>query len=336
MSVGKEAKSRFRLLLCRRHAYMTRRMRSGIFISETWDEASSIDELRSRARSAETLGIEHGWVPSLPWSLDALASVQAAGEVTTSLGLGTAVIPTYFAHPLALARQAATTQAAVGRPVVLGIGCSNQFVVEMHGLAYERPAAHVRDYLEVLNAAAKSTDGQVSFNGELYRVDGMYATPGAEACPVLVGALGPRMLRAAGALSDGTIATWSNARAIETAVRPDLEAAAKEAGRAAPRVGAVVPFLVTGDIDAGRALAAEKFAVFDSLPRYKRMVELGGASSAADICIVGDKRALRDALAEFRDAGLTDFLGAPLCMGERDVSWQRCAEALAWARSELG
>lgn len=297
-----------------------------------------MDEIRGRARAAEALGIAQGWVPYLPWSLDALASAQAAGQVTDCLELGTAVIPTYFAHPLALARQAATTQAAIGRPIVLGVGSSNQFVLEMHGIAYDRPAAHVRDYLEVLAAVAAlatGDGGQVSFEGELYRVNSMYATPGATAPPVLVGALGPMMLRAAGALSDGTIATWSNARAIEVAIRPELERAASEAGRVAPRVGAVVPFIVTEDERAGRALAAERFGIFDSLPRYKRMVELGGLSSAADVCIVGDEKTLRDALAAYRDAGLTDFLAAPLCMGDRAASWQRCAEALAWATEEL-
>jgi F420-dependent oxidoreductase-like protein len=302
----------------------------GIFVSETWDDASSLDEVRARARAAEELGLASGWAPYLPWSLDALSCVQAAGEVTERIELGTAVIPTYFFHPLALARQAATAQAAVGRPITLGIGCSNQFVVEMHGLAYDRPAAHTREYLEVLDAARRSDDGQVAYEGELFHVNGMYATPETALGPVLVGALGPLMLRAAGACSDGTIATWSNERAIEAAIRPELEKAAKEAGRPAPRVGAVVPVVVTDDAAAAQARAAEKFAVYDSLPRYARMVELGGIASAAEVCIVGDPKHVRDRLRAFADAGLTDMLAAPLLVGDdRAGSWRRTAEELA-------
>jgi len=308
-------------------------VRTGIFVSETWDEGSSIDEVRWRAREAEALGFDSAWVPYLPWSLDALSSVQAAGEVTRTVELGTAVVPTYFIHPLALARQAATVAAAVGRPIALGVGCSNQFVVEMHGLAYERPAAHTREYLQVLAGARDSAAGEVQFEGELFRVAGLYGTPGAALGPVLVGALGPLMLRAAGAYSDGTIATWSNERAIERAIRPELERAAKEAGRPAPRVGAVVPVRVTDDPAAGRALAREKFGVFDSLPRYKRMVELGGLESAADVCIVGSSREVADRLRAFADAGLTDLLAAPLLDGgERRESWKRTAEVLAAAK----
>lgn len=308
-------------------------MQLGIFIAETWGEGSPIDEVRWRAQQAERLAFDSGWVPYLPWSLDALSSVQAAGEVTQALDLGTAVVPTYFVHPLALARQAATVAAAVGRPIALGVGCSNQFVVEMHGLTYERPAAHTREYLQVLAAARASEAGQVQFEGELFRVGGMYATPGTSLGPVLVGALGPQMLRAAGAHADGTIATWSNERAIEQAIRPELERAAKDAGRPAPRVGAVIPVRVTDDAAAGRALAREAFGVYDSLPRYQRMVELGGLESAADLCIVGNAREVRDRLRAFADAGLTDLLAAPLLGDEdRKDGWTRAAEVLAGAR----
>jgi alkanesulfonate monooxygenase SsuD/methylene tetrahydromethanopterin reductase-like flavin-dependent oxidoreductase (luciferase family) len=158
----------------------------------------------------------------------------------------------------------------------------------------------------------------------------MYATPGTSIGSLLLGALGPKMLRAAGAHSDGTIATWCNERAIEHAIRPTLEQAAKQAGRAAPRVAAVVPVALADDAAAARARAAEKFAIYDSLPRYRRMVELGGLASAADVCILGSARELRDRLRAFADAGLTDLLAAPLELGgDRGSSWRRTAEALA-------
>jgi alkanesulfonate monooxygenase SsuD/methylene tetrahydromethanopterin reductase-like flavin-dependent oxidoreductase (luciferase family) len=43
---------------------------------------------------------------------------------------GTAVVPTYSRHPLALAAQALTVQEAVGGRLVLGVGASHQAVVE--------------------------------------------------------------------------------------------------------------------------------------------------------------------------------------------------------------
>jgi F420-dependent oxidoreductase-like protein len=304
-------------------------MRVGIFVAETWDAASPLAEVRERARLAEALGFAHGWVPYLPWSHDALALVQAAGAATSHLELGSAVIPTYLFHPLALARQAATVEAALGRPLALGIGCSNQLVIEMHGLAYERPARHVREYLEVLHAARRSA-GQVAYAGELFRVNGLYATPEPARGPILVGALGPRMLRVAGELSDGTLATSCDPLAIERAVRPVITVAAREAGRPEPRVGAVVPVALTHDVAAAREQARERFGIYDSLPRYRRMVELGRAKSAAEICVLGGERELRARLREYADAGLTDFLAAPFAAGtDRAASWRRTAECLA-------
>ncbi len=302
-------------------------MRVGIFVSETWDAASDVKQVRERARRAEALGFPTGWVPYLPWSCDALASVQAAGEVTDRIELGTAVIPTYLFHPLALARQAATVQAALGRPVALGIGCSNEAVIAMHGLPYERPARHVREYLEVLEGAFAG-GGQVAYEGELFRVQSMYDVPGATPRgPLLVGGLGPLMLRAAGECSDGTLATWCDAGAIERVIGPGVREAAAAVGRPEPRVGAVVPVLVTHDPEDARAHAAQKFAIYETLPRYKRVMQLGDAGSVVDVCVIGDEGAVRAALRRYADAGLTDFLAAPLSFGE--ATWERTAECLA-------
>ena len=74
----------------------------------------------------------------------------------------------------------------------------------------------------------------------------------------------------------------------------------------------------------------EHFAIYDSLPRYKRMVELGGTKSAAEVCIVGDEAELRRRLGAFSDAGLTDLLAAPFAAGDdRSASWTRTVECLA-------
>ncbi len=310
-------------------------MRVGVFVSETWDAASPLSEVRERAQRAEALGLASGWVPYLPWALDALASLQAAGEVTRRIELGSAVIPTFFFHPLALARQAATVQAAIGRPLTLGIGCSNQFVVEMHGLAYERPAQQVREYLELLARAAAGS-GRADYQGEIYHTAALYAAPGTSASPVLVGALGPQMLRIAGELSDGAIGTCCNERAIERELAPALRRAASAAGRGEPRVATVVPVALVSDAAAARERAEQHFRVYDGLPRYRRMVELGGARSAADVCAIGGESELRRRLRGYRDAGLTDLLAAPFAAGEpRAESWERTVACLAALAPEL-
>ena len=144
------------------------------------------------------------------------------------------------------------------------------------------------------------------------------------------------MLRVAGELSDGAIGTCCNERAIERELGPALRSAAQRAGRAAPRVATVVPVALTARATAARERAAAHFGIYDQLPRYRRMVELGGARSAAEICAIGDEAQLRARLRAYRDAGLTDLLAAPFAAGEdRAESWERTVACLASLAPEL-
>lgn len=320
-------------------------MRVGLFISETWGPASSIQEVRERAARAEALGFASGWVPYLPWSLDALASVQAAAESTRRLELGTAVIPTYFFHPLALARQAATVQAAMGRPIHLGIGCSNEAVISMHGLAYERPARHVREYVEILQGAMETgaspagdreQAGFVQYQGDFFRVGSIYGTPEvSRPGSVLIGALGPHMLRVAGRHADGAIATWADEGAIERVIHPGVTHAAEAAGRPAPRVAGVVPVAITRDAESVREQAQSQFAFYEKAMPYERMLRAGDARRIADVCVIGDEEEVARRLRAFEAAGMTDFLAAPFSSGDssagpdEESTWQWTAEKLA-------
>jgi Luciferase-like monooxygenase len=111
---------------------------------------------------------------------------------------------------LALAQEAATTQAFCGGRLTLGVGVSHRPVIEdLHGLPYQRPAAHMRDYLSVLVPLLR--EGSVRYQGQFYRVDGGFIVPGTSPVPVLVGALSPLMVQAAGELAGwrSTTGSWS-------------------------------------------------------------------------------------------------------------------------------
>lgn len=313
-------------------------MEVGLFVSEAWGAASRIEEVRTRTQHAEALGYPSAWVPYLPWSLDALASLQAAGEATERIALGTAVVPTYFFHPLALARQLATTQAAIGRPVHLGIGCSNPAVIAMHGLVFERPARHVREYLEVLTAALavgakpageREQAGFVQYAGEFFELGSIYGTPGAEAPgSILVGALGPQMLRATGRYSDGVIATWSDEGVIERVIAPPVREAARAAGRSDPRIAGVIATAIVpkSRTAAARDAAQEEFAFYQGTMPYQRVVEASDRDRIGDIAVIGDEEEVAARLRGFRDAGMTEFLAAPLAV--EGASWESTAEKL--------
>jgi len=92
-----------------------------------------------------------GQPPNLP---DALTTFAAAAAKTSTIRLGTSIVPTYPRHPLILAQQAlALYDIAPGR-LRLGIGPSHRSIIEdTYGLQQRTPLAHLREYVEVLRAA---------------------------------------------------------------------------------------------------------------------------------------------------------------------------------------
>ena len=314
-------------------------MQTGIFVSEAWGQGSTVDEVRERARQAEALGYPSAWVPYLPWAIDSMAAMQAAGEATQHIEIGSAVIPTYFFHPLAMARQAITAQAAIGRPIHLGIGCSNPAVIEMHGMAFERPARHVREYLQILEKAFEAgsqpsgsveTVGFVEYQGEMFNLASIYGSPLAQPIgSTLVGALGPHMLRATGACSDGVIATWSDERVIEHMIAPPVISAAADVGRSSPRIAAVVATaIVSGkQVDKVREAAQAMFGIYEQTMPYQRMIDASASGKVSGICVIGDEEEVARRLRGYREAGLTEFIAAPLSV--EGATWQATAERLA-------
>src|SRR6478735_12445089 len=144
------------------------RMRIGVFIGDASGARTSVDELLAAAQTAEARGCTTGGVPHIPWSLDGLTALALAGRVTRRIELGTAVMPTYPRHPLAMAQQGLSTQAATNGRLALGIGPSHPVVIErMYGLEYQAPARHTREYVEVLRAAFACT-GNVEYHGEFF------------------------------------------------------------------------------------------------------------------------------------------------------------------------
>ena len=129
-----------------------------------------------------------------------------AGRATTRIELGTAVVPTYPCHPIAMAQEAMTANAATRGRLTLGLGLSHRPTIEdVMGLSYAHPAHHMQEYLTVLQALLH--DHTVAYPGETLRVTADVSVTEPRPLPVLLAALAPRMLQLAGCLAEGTI-TW--------------------------------------------------------------------------------------------------------------------------------
>ena len=236
------------------------------------------------------------------------------------------MVPTFPRHPVVMAQQALTAQAALGGRFTLGIGLSHKVMMQDSlGLSFDHPAAHLREYLAVL--APLLVGRPVSFHGEEYQVEAAVDVEGGAPVPLLIAAMGPVVLRLAGALTDGTITSWVGPRTLDEHTVPTIQRAASDAGRPAPRVAVGLPIMLTDDADGARERLAARSAWYSTLPSYAAMFEREGVDGPAGVALIGDEAALDAGLGRLRDAGATDYLAQ--IMADDSASAARTFDYLA-------
>ncbi|MFF0011457.1 LLM class F420-dependent oxidoreductase [Streptomyces sp. NPDC005374] len=311
-------------------------MRIGVMIGpERGDSARKASRMIADVEWAESAGMDTAWIPQVPTDFDALTAVALMGTATSRIELGTAVVPLQAQHPIALARQALSTQAATGGRLALGVGPSHHWIIQdMLGLPYERPAGLTRDYLDVLDAA-RGGPGPIDVENRTYSVHNPLDLAPVAPLPILLAALGPVMLALAGERADGTILWMADERAVADHVVPRITKAAEAAGRPAPRIVAGIPVCLCrpSEVDAARARANRILGEAEISPNYQRLLDHGDAQDVGDLCAAGDENAIAARFRRFADAGVTDLSVRLLPIGEgRDelvASKRRTREMIA-------
>jgi F420-dependent oxidoreductase-like protein len=311
-------------------------MRIGLMIGpERGRYASKIERLQADARWAEEVGLATVWIPQIPDEFDALTAATLVGTQTSRIEIGTAVLPVQPRHPIALAQAILSVQAACQGRLSVGLGVSHHWVIdEMLGLPYERPVATMTAYLDVLDQALRGP-GPIDVENDFFRVHNPLDITDVAPTPVLLAALGPRMLQLCGERTDGTILWMADERAISSHVVPNLTRAAQAAGRRAPRVVAGVPVCLCADdeVDAAVARTNRILAEAEVSPNYQKLLDLGDAQNVGDILIAGGETAIMKRLHAFADAGVTDISVRVVPIGENReeliASSKRTRELLA-------
>ncbi len=266
---------------------------------------SSIDEVRAMAAYAESAGFDGLWI-SQASAVDPLVALAAVGaDLPTLAEVGTSVVPLYGRHPVGLAQEAMTAQSALGGRLTLGIGPSHRRSVEGSlGLSWDRPFGYTRDFLDGL---------QPLLAGEVADVEGTELTTRAHLAidapdtPILLAALGPRMLELAGARTAGTTVGQCGPKTIAGHIAPLVTEAADRAGRRSPRIMALVRVCVTHDRVAARAQAHQVGAAYRDLPSYAAVLAREGLTEPADLHLIGSWEQVLDGLGAYAEAGVTDL-----------------------------
>lgn len=301
-------------------------MKIGINSGAASGPETTFPGLIERAQKMETLGFDCFWMAHM-LGLDAMTALAVVGQNTSRIKLGTAVVPSYPRHPLVMAQQAATTNAAASGRFNLGIGLSHQPIIEgMFGMSYDKPARHMREYLNVLAPALRNE--KVDYQGEQYGARGRIAVPESESVPLLVAALGDIMLHLAGTLADGTITWMTGPKTLEDHIIPKIRKAAAEAGRPEPRIVAGVPTAIISDKQAAIERIDKGMKMYGQLDSYKAMLAKEGATGPSGIANIGDEGELRKYIQRLRDIGVTDLNCAILGVGDHDTTVEFLASEL--------
>jgi F420-dependent oxidoreductase-like protein len=301
----------------------------------------SLEQAVKRVELAEEIGCDSVWISQLPMERDSAVVLAAYAGASRRVGLGTFVLPIYTRHPTAMAQMAATLDELSGGRFRLGIGVSHKVTVEtLWGLRLERPVEAMREYLTIVRGLL--VDGSVQLDGAHFAARGGYAAPRRAGLPILIAALGPRMLELAGELADGVALWMCSPGYIASQVVPHVRAGRERAGKTLDgfEIVAALDASLTGDVEAARQVFRGRFERYAGLPYYRSMLDASGFAEQLgrgeitdamlhEMAGLGGEGAIRDAVRRYRDAGCTLPLVGPFAQHEGAAGFEATLRAAA-------
>ncbi len=311
-----------------RRSALVENVPAGIIVMARPDAPNLVDDVIAQAKRADELGVAHVWLPQQQ-NYDALALAALVGAAVPGPGVGTAVVPINPRHPLIVASLAQTAQAAAHGNFSLGLGLgARQMERQAFGTEWPDTITRLREHLTIL--ASVFDTGGVDFHGGELSASPTWPVrvPGGTPIPVYVAAMGPRALRVTGELADGTLPYLAGPRTIEEFIVPEITKAAAGAGRPAPRIIAMVPVLLSDDVEGARVTAAEQLSVYETIPSYRKVIAREGLASVTELAAIGPEGSVVRQLRRYLDAGATDVVLSPLdrsASADREALWRLVA-----------
>ncbi|HEX9123819.1 MAG TPA: LLM class flavin-dependent oxidoreductase [Actinomycetota bacterium] len=263
------------------------------------------------ARTAEQTGYEAVFLPEIA-GRDAFAALAGLAAATTTLRLGTGVVPIVARSVSTTAMAAATVHELSGGRMILGLGT---------GPSGPGALDRLRDGVSRIKAALAGETIQEPTGGR-FRLS---LHPGAEPPPVWIAALGPRAMGLAGEVADGVLLNWCPPERVSFA-RDRVREGAEAAGRDPSRVTVAVYVRACVGQEPEHALPALQAAAgqYASFPAYRRQFEQVGLGEEAEaaarafrarnpgavpealvrrVCVVGEASEAASRLHAYQDAG---------------------------------
>jgi alkanesulfonate monooxygenase SsuD/methylene tetrahydromethanopterin reductase-like flavin-dependent oxidoreductase (luciferase family) len=216
-------------------------------------------ELLDMARAIEDIGFDSAWLGEHllyrwpdrhargPW--EAWTMLAAIAAATTRIELGPLVACTNFHNPALLAKQAATIDEVSGGRFVLGLGAGwNETEFRAYGFPYDHRVDRFEEAFTIIRTLLR--EGSIDLDGRWYQVRDCELLPRGPrpgGPPLMIGSIGPRMLRSTMAHAD----SWNcwfkdidNRPDGVPAVRAIVDEACRDVGRDPTEVERTVAVLV--------------------------------------------------------------------------------------------
>ncbi|AQA01655.1 LLM class F420-dependent oxidoreductase [Mycobacterium sp. MS1601] len=185
-------------------------MRTGIFMSYS----GGFRQAAEQVVEFEKLGVDIALVAEA-YSYDAISQLGYLAAKTSTIELGSGVVPIYTRTPTLLAMTAAGLDYVSDGRFRLGIGTSGPQVMEgFHGVPFDAPMGRTREVVEICRQVWRRE--KVNFNGKHYQVPlpagqgtglgkplRLINHPVRESIPITIAALGPKNVELSAEIADG-------------------------------------------------------------------------------------------------------------------------------------
>lgn len=223
----------------------------------------------------EALGYDSVWTAEA-YGSDAVTPLAYLAAVTTRIKLGTGILQVAGRTPAMTAMTMSTLDALSGGRALVGLGLSGPQVVEgWHGVPYGKPAARLREYVQILRQIW-AREQPVTLDGQEYQLP--YRGPGASGLgkplksilhgrqlPIYLATMGPINIRMTAELADGWLPIWFSPYRMDL-FRPSLEEGFRRAGNGKSwqdfDIAAGCTVIVTDDVKAALAGMKPNLALY--------------------------------------------------------------------------
>ena len=237
-----------------------------------------IDDVVECYQAAETSGFEYGFM-SESAGRDAMVILARAALATSSLKLGTNILPVFVRAPWQTAASALTlNEIADGRFHILGLGTSyKQRIETWFGESFEKPVLRTKEYVDVIRLLL--SEGETNYAGQVFQMkeypDLTALCTASRDIRIYLGVTGPMMRKLAGRVADGVIL---NSLSTPEFVRESIElieSGAENAGRSLSdvEIGCSIVFSASEDRNEAREAAKRALMFYIIYPEFDPIVK---------------------------------------------------------------